>query len=151
MRLSEQNLKFIARLEPGAKKQPRPATYQTDNREVSHQYENENEHFIPSWVSWRHLAPFRSDKFVTFQHVQTNMILLICFDMLAGIFRLQMLCHLIIWKRIHNVFVIVFVFVLVRNLPMSERVNLLSIINHPISCLLAVTYPYIVIEFSVRP
>jgi hypothetical protein len=53
-------------------------------REVSHQYENDNdnEHVITLWVraskSRRHLAPFRSDKFVTFQ---TNVFLLICFDM----------------------------------------------------------------------
>jgi hypothetical protein len=55
-------------------------------REVSHQYENDNanEHVITLWIhaskSWRHLASFRSDKFVRFQ---TNMILLICFDMWA--------------------------------------------------------------------
>jgi hypothetical protein len=35
----------------------------------------------------------------------------------VGVFRLQMLCHLIISKIIDGVFVIVIVFVLVRNLP----------------------------------
>jgi hypothetical protein len=35
----------------------------------------------------------------------------------VGIFRLQMRCHLTIWKRIDDVFVIVIAFVLVRNLP----------------------------------
>jgi hypothetical protein len=69
--------------------------YGANDMEVSYKYENDTEHVITLWVraskSWRHLASFRSDKFVTY--------------------------HLIIWKIIDDVFVIVIVFVLVRNLP----------------------------------
>jgi hypothetical protein len=90
-----------------------PSAIPPVNREVSHQYKNDDdtEHVITLWVRaskwWRHLPSLRPDKFVTCGFV----------DLLryVGILRLQMQSYFIIWKRIDDMFAIVFV--LVRNLP----------------------------------
>jgi hypothetical protein len=77
-------------------------------REVSHKYENDNEHVITLWVRVQIMT---SSRVISFRQVRDVPNEHDFVDLLryVGIFHLQMLYHLIIWKRIDDVFVIVIV------------------------------------------
>jgi hypothetical protein len=92
-----------------------------DSRDVSHQYENDNDngHVITLWVraskSWRHFRQTSSWR--------SKRTWFCWFASICGHFPLANAVQFDYLKNIDDVFVIVIVFVLVRNLPNLEDLN----------------------------